>query len=517
MTKRDSWPSHKSLPVVAALVYFLVLVHSRLDANLVNATVVNGTLSALTPISIIWGAILLAQTMRRSGAERTIGRWLRNVSANPVAQLMIVGWSFPFMIEGASGFGTPAAIAAPLLVGLGFEPVRVAILTLTMNSVPTTFGAVGTPMWFGFSQVPLTPSEILSVSWKSALVHTVAALFVPVIALGSMVGWAQVRQNLRYVYLSILSCVLPSLVLSRFTYEFPSLVGGAIGLCLSVLMARRQLGLAPHARRADAANSDVADGPSPEHHGPLRVIAPYLILIVILVSTRVRFLPFRAWLNAESPRLTLDWGSLGTFSVSAALVLRLESIFGTSSAWSYSALFVPALIPFAVVVLLSVPLLSIDRHTLKRALEDTTNRLSSPIVTLVGAMIMVQLMTLGGDRAQTMIIGRTFAAVMGRSWPFFAPMLGALGAFFAGSATVANLTFAAIQDSIARTLGFDRTSILALQSVGAAMGNMAAISNIVAVTSILGLVKQEGYVLKRMVVPLMTYGLIAGLSGLIFA
>ena len=74
MTKRDSWPSHKSLPVVAALVYFLVLVHSRLDANLVNATVVNGTLSALTPISIIWGAILLAQTMRRSGAERIIGR-----------------------------------------------------------------------------------------------------------------------------------------------------------------------------------------------------------------------------------------------------------------------------------------------------------------------------------------------------------------------------------------------------------------------------------------------------------
>jgi lactate permease len=84
---------------------------------------VNGTLSALTPISIIWGAILLSQTMRRSGAERTIGEWLKEVSSNPVAQLMIVGWAFPFMIEGSSGFGTPAAIAAPLLVGLGFEAV----------------------------------------------------------------------------------------------------------------------------------------------------------------------------------------------------------------------------------------------------------------------------------------------------------------------------------------------------------------------------------------------------------
>src|SRR5262244_2929596 len=203
MTKKKSWPSHISLPFAAALVYLLVLVHSQLDANLVNATVVNGALSALTPISIIWGAILLSQMMRRSGAERIIGEWLKEVSPIPVAQLMIVGWAFSFMIEGSSGFGTPAAIAAPLLVGLGFDPVRVAILTLVMNSVPATFGAVGTPMWFGLSQVPLGPSEILSVSWKSALVHTVAALLVPVIALRFVVSWAEIRKNLLFIYLSI--------------------------------------------------------------------------------------------------------------------------------------------------------------------------------------------------------------------------------------------------------------------------------------------------------------------------
>jgi lactate permease len=88
-------------------------------------------------------------------------------------------------------------------------------------------------------------------------------------------------------------------------------------------------------------------------------------------------------------------------------------------------------------------------------------------------------------------------------------------AFFAGSATVSNLTFAGIQDSIARTLGFDRTSILALQSIGAAMGNMVALSNIVAVTSILGLINQDGIALKRTVIPFLLYGLIAGVSGLV--
>lgn len=512
MTKKDPWTSHVSLPCAAALVYLVVLVHARLDANLVNATVVNGTLSALTPVSIVWGAILLSLAMRRSGAEGVIGGWLREVSPNPIAQLMIVGWTFPFMIEGSSGFGTPAAIAAPLLVGLGFEPVRVAILTLVMNSVPTSFGAVGTPMWFGFSQVPLSPAEILSVSWKSALVHSVAALFVPLVALRFIVGWTEIRQNLLYIYLSILSCVLPSLALSRFSYEFPSLVGGAIGLCLSVLLAKWRVGLA----RTDA-HLESAVGASTGHREKVRAFAPYVLLIAILIITRVRFLPLREWLNAEWPAMTLDLGSLGIFSASVALVLKLKAIFGTSSAWSYSALFVPALIPFVVVVFLSVPLLRIDLPMLKRVATETTNRLRRPTVTLVGALIMVQLMTLGGDQAQTTIIGRTFANVTGRSWPFFAPVLGALGAFFAGSSTVSNLTFAGIQDSIASTLGFDRTSILALQSVGSAMGNMAAISNIVAVSSILGLVNQDGFILKRMVVPLVVYGLIAGLFGLILA
>jgi lactate permease len=509
MTKKKSWPSHISLPCAAILVYLIVVVHSRLDPNLVNATVVNGTLSALTPISIIWGAILLSQTIRRSGAEQIIGEWLKEVSPNPVAQLMIVGWAFPFMLEGASGFGTPAAIAAPLLAGLGFEPVRVAILTLIMNSVPATFGAVGTPMWFGFSQVPLSSVEILSVSWKSAIVHTVAALLVPIIALRFVMGWDQIRQNLLYIYLSILACVLPSLVLSRFNYEFPSLAGGAVGLCLSALMAKRQVGLEPHTNR------EVEIAPLYKRHQRVRAFAPYLMLIAILVVTRLPFLPIREWLNADSPALTRNLGSLGIFSVSAALVFKLDSIFGTSSEWSYNALFVPALLPFVLVVLLSIPLLRIDLHTLQKVVADTMNRLSGPSVVLVGALIMVQLMTLGGDKSQTTVIGRTFATMTGKSWPFFAPVLGALGAFFSGSASISNLTFASVQDSIARTLGFDRTSILALQSVGAAMGNMIAISNIVAVSSILGLVNQDGFILKRTIVPLIVYGLVAGLSGLI--
>src|SRR5262249_24403386 len=158
---------------------------------------------------------------------------------------------------------------------------------------------------------------------------------------------------------------LPSLFLSRFNYEFPSLIGGTVGLSLSVLMAKYQVGLArTHAPK------EVEAAPPPQLREQVLDFAPYLILIAVLVVTPVRFLPRRASLNAESPALALDLGSLGRFSVSVALVFRLDSIFGTSSAWSYNALFVPSLIPFVVVVLLSVPLLKIDLHTLKNAVAD---------------------------------------------------------------------------------------------------------------------------------------------------
>src|SRR5262249_7221917 len=159
-----------------------------------------------------------------------------------------------------------------------------------------------------------------------------------------LLSWAEIRRNLVFVYLSILSCALPSLFFSRFNYEFPSLIGGAVGLCLSVLIAKYRVGLA----RTHAAK-EVQVAPPTKHRERALAFAPYLILIAVLVVTRVRFLPLRDWLNVESPALPLDLGSLGTFSVSAALVLRLDSIFGTSSAWSYNALFVPALIPFVVV------------------------------------------------------------------------------------------------------------------------------------------------------------------------
>ena len=153
MTKKNGLPSTVAFALAALLTYFVRIWFFKTSPNLAHAAIVSGLLQALTPISIVFGAIFFFVALEHSGAMQTLQLWLDGVSRNPVAQLMIVGWSFVFLIEGASGFGTPAALAAPILVGLGFPPLRVAVLCIVMNAVPTSFGAVGTPTWFGFGSL----------------------------------------------------------------------------------------------------------------------------------------------------------------------------------------------------------------------------------------------------------------------------------------------------------------------------------------------------------------------------
>jgi lactate permease len=506
MTKPDAMPSHQALPLMALLTYCLKILWFAEDPNLVNATVVQGLLEAWTPILIIWGAILLFKVMEASGAMDQVRRWLDTISANKVAQLMIIGWAFSFLIEGASGFGTPAALAAPVLVGLGFAPFQVAVFALIMNSVPVSFGAVGTPTWFGMGQLGLTQAQILEISFNSALIHAVAALIIPVIALRLVLPWAKIRANLGFVYLSILACALPYLALASVNYEFPALLGGLVGLIITIIAARRGIGL--------MTTDEQPAGTEPVSTGALiRALFPIWATVLVLVLTRIDQLGIKGVLIDPTPMIEATLGSLGDFSTSAALVLQLSDIFGAPASWTFQALYVPALVPFFLICTLSVAVFRIPAREVTTVLSDTWQRMRNTVLALLGALVMVKLLMVGGESAAVIIIGDAIAAAAGQHWPFLAAFLGALGSFFSGSATISNLTFAGIQDSIAQGLGLDRTVVLALQSVGAAMGNMVCINNIVAVCSILGVANQEGAILKRTVGPMLLYGAIAAIVG----
>lgn len=502
MTKKRPMPSAKALPLAALVAYGLRLAWFGTDANLVNASVVAGLLVALTPILIVWGAIFFFLTMEHCGAMETIRRWLNHLSRNRVAQVVIIGWSFQFLIEGASGFGTPAALAAPLLVGLGFPPLRVAMACLILNSVPVSFGAVGTPTWFGFGQLGLSAEDLHAVAWKTALIHSAAACVVPLLAFRLLVSWQEIRRNLVFIYLALAASVIPMFLLALVDDEFPAVAGGLIGLTVTVWMARRRIGLV---REDEAENA----GTAPSAREVVKALFPLWATVIVLLITRIPALGLRGLLTAAAPSWDLPLGSLGSFSISPALVLNLRGIFGTDTDWTHQLLYVPSLIPFVLISVVSWRVLAAPAGTARKVWHESTTRMRQPLLALLGALVFVRLLMVGGSDSAVMLIGHSLAAATGGWWQYLAAYLGALGSFFAGSCTISNLTFGPIQDSIATQMSLDRTTILALQSVGGAMGNMVAIHNIVAVCSVLGLGNAEGEILKKTLGPMLIYGLVA--------
>ncbi len=508
MTKKRGMASNRALPLAALGLYCLLLSFSPFTSRLIHAAVVEGFLTAFTPILIVLGATLLFKTMEQTGAISVVRQSLNGITSNRVAQLMIVGWSFSFLIEGVSGFGTPAALAAPLLVGLGFPPLPVVILCLMMNTVPVSFGAVGMPTWFGFAGLDLSPEMLRDLSFKTALMHAGAAWFIPLLALRQVVSWSEIRQNLGFIAWVIGATVSAYVFVARFSVEFPAIAGGIAALLVSVGLARRGIGLV-----ATPTQTLIDPVAFPRL---IKAAFPIWATVLILLLTRLDHLGIKGWLSAATPAWTLSLSTLGEWHMSPSLVVGWRQILGTELNWVHPILYVPSLIPFFLVSTLSFILFRTPASEVQQVWKDSLQRVMKPIGAFLGALIFVKLLMVGGEQSAAQTLGQGLATVLGGGWQFFAVYLGALGSFFSGSNTVSNLTFGGIQDVTATQLELSRTTILSLQSVGGAMGNMVCIHNIVAVCSILGLQNQEGVILRKTFVPTLLYGVIAFLISLMF-
>ena len=235
--------------------------------------------------------------------------------------------------------------------------------------------------------------------------------------------------------------------------------------------------------------------------------------LIVLLVTRIEELGLQNFLTDATPVYKTALGSFADFTVSSSLVVGLKNIFGTDSIWEYQTLYVPALIPFFFISFISFAIYKLSKPVMRQIASESYDRMKKPILALLGALVMVKLMMVGGEKSSVMLIGSAFAGATGERWQFFASYLGAVGSFFSGSATISNLTFSGIQNSIAQNLGLDRTIVLSAQSVGGAMGNMVSINNIVAVCSILGIINKEGAILKKTFLPTLLYGVIAAIAG----
>ncbi|WP_027371518.1 L-lactate permease [Desulfovermiculus halophilus] len=532
------WPATRAMPLAWLTAAILAAAVWQMDITLVLASTLQGFASAVTVLLIVFGALLILYTLSESGGMETINYGFHGISTDRRVQAIIIAFVFAAFLEGAAGFGTPAAIAAPLLLSLGFPPLAAVLVALILNSVPVTFGAVGTPIWFGLKNLEGKINEAVVSSahqlgfsnidgfymligkW-AAVFHSVMAFLLPLFVIcfltrffGQNRSWKEGLGAWKFSLVASLVFVIPY-VGSAFLFgeEFPALLGGLIGTGAVIWIARRKLFLpeqtwdfGPQSQWDSSWTGEISTAKDINFQccmSQFRAWLPYILVGLILVLTRVKFLPFGEMVKS--------------------LQFTIPDILGQEGVtYSLRPLYNPGVIPFILVAVLTIPLHGMSGAKVKKAWGTAFKRMKNPTIALLFAVALVQIfknsaMNPSDYASMPLAMAQAVASVAGASWPFFAAFIGALGSFITGSNTVSDLLFADFQYGIASTLELPRQIIVALQAVGGAMGNMVCIHNIVAASATVGLVGVEGLILRRNVLPLILYGAVVGIMGLLFS
>jgi lactate permease len=477
----------------------------------ITASILEGWVIALTIVWIVFGAILLLNTLQFSGAIAVIREGFTQITPDRRIQVIIIGWLFVAFLEGASGFGTPAAIVAPLLVALGFPPMAAVVLALIADSSPVSFGAVGTPVIVGIGRgvEGLTADALQAISVQAVALDILVASFIPLIMVVILTRFFGPNKSFKeglavwpFALFGGLAFTVPAWCVAKFLGpEFPSIFGALVGLVLTTVAAKVGF-LMPKTNWSFDNDHELDAAASEEAHVmPLWMAwVPYLCVVALLVITRLDFLPIKGWLVASA----VSW----------------KNILDTSVSVTAHTLYLPGTV-FVLVSLLTVILHKKDAQKVKSAWVKSIKSLGPTVIALGASVPMVRIFL--NSNVNTANLGSmpielaTLAAdTFSGAWPLFAPLVGALGSFIAGSATFSNMMFAGLQQSTAAELGLNEQVMLALQMIGANAGNMICVVNVVAAASVVNLVGKEGQIIRFTLVPMLYYSFGAGLIALLF-
>ncbi len=469
-----------------------------------------GVLGAFDVLIIILGAILVMNTLKTSGATSSINRGFMNICPDKRVLSCIIGFSFCSFIEAAAGFGTPAALAGPLLVSLGFPPLAAAFVSLVFDSTAVSFGAVGTPVTAALGALGLTGNDafIKGFSFWTAIPHAIISTFLPLIVLlmltkifGKERSFSPAIKAAPFAIFTGLSFSVPMLLIAIFIgYEFASLIASLISIAVTVVAAKNRFlvpkdmwdfGDSSEWNKDWLATSKVTYQKDSKM-SILKAWIPYLLIAVILVITRI-------------PRL----GIKGILTGGAPFVIKVDNLLGFENLdWSLKWAYLPGTF-FVIVSLITNIIYKMDFDMVKTSWTYTIKQVSGAAVALIFGLALVEVMKFKNASDISMLdeMANALSKVGDRLYILISPFIGVLGAFVSGSATVSMNLFTNLQYNTANVLGIPSVFVVSMQCVGAAIGNMVCINNAVAASATIGTVGREGKLIKMNVIPMLIYSL----------
>ena len=528
------WPATKAMPVAYLIACLLALSVWKVPFLQLAAASIDGLITAASILYIILGAVLLLNLQQESGAIIAIRRSMFLISHDRRVQAIIIAFLFGSFIEGSAGFGTPAAVAAPILVAIGFPAMAAVMVTLIIQSTPVSFGAVGTPILIGVNtglsgqievsnylaahNVNFAP-YLNSIGAKVALIHGITGTLIPIILVVMMTrffgpkrSWKEGLSILPFALFAGLCFTIPYTLTGVFLGpEFPTLVGSLLGLVIVIPLAKagfliprdtwdfppkqtwpqdwvgQKIEERPNNNWGQSQKTN--DGNSSQY-SIFRAWLPYILVALFLLLSRL-------------------WHPLK--NALASVSINWTNIFRTSINTSFQPFDLPGFL-FIVVVALSLFIQRVSKKQARRAINRSFRTLLGPAIALGFAVPMVKVFinsgVSGGLDKMPVVLASAAAFLVGKGWTVFAAVIGAMGAFIAGSNTFSNMMFSLFQFATALKIGVVPGVIVALQAVGGAAGNMICVHNVVAASAVVGLLGREGLLIRKTLIP-MTYYLIA--------
>jgi len=470
---------------------------------------------AATILWIIFPALCIHELQLRTGAIDVLRLAMGRLSNDPRIVALLVAWFFVLFVEGAAGFGTSVALAAPFLVSAGFRRVEAVTIALVGHAVGVSFGAVGTPV---LAQVAVTPYSGLEIAAATGIYHGLVGWLMPLVAMLLVTRSLPRDERLGagawgWTLLAAALFLVPHTLIATFVGpELPTLGGsliGAVGFVAALLLTRRlqqrrAVGPAPVPAATDATDTtdDALATRAPATHaataGPrasgalrpaalLRAAAPYLVLVAAVLVTRLVPSVQEALSN-----VTIAW-SADAFGASFAPLYHPGTMlllgFAVGAAWQRAA-----------------------RADVAHAMRLAALKLAPVTVALVAMLGLSRLMVYAG---MVDALASAAALAAGAAWPLFAPFVGLLGTFVTGSATASNILFTDFQLATAERLELSVLALLGAQGFGAAVGNIVCPHNIIAAGATVNLTGKEGEVLRRTLGVALLYALLGGLLALL--
>jgi len=558
-------PATRTMPIAWLLAAGVAFVGWEMAPRLIAAASIRGALTATRILVIVFGAILLLYTLKQSGAFEVINAGFSSISDDRRVQVVLLCFLMGSFIEGAAGFGTPAAIVGPLLVGLGFPPLAAVVVALTGNLLAITFGAVGTPLIIGLRDVVFAEGTgaaqqvvreggfasvgayVAQVGVWAAVIHAIVGIAVPFIGVAMMTRFFGEERSIEPA-LEVLPLTLFAWAAFAVPYvatavflgpTFPALLGSMVGLFVVTVTLRagyflpdeewdfgprdqwpdHWVGTVKPGQGVGAGTGDSRDGPVAADGG----VASFEDTHTQDMSLGVAWLPYV--LVAALLVLTRVVGPVQEFLATNG-VLAWNNILGTPFSEGVELLYLPGTL-FVVVAVVTYALHGMTRDEIRASWSEALRNIAPAVVALWFAVATVMIMQRTGsavvleaapvDAGMLGLLSEATANATGQLFPFISGFIGAFGAFIAGSNTVSDILFGLFQFQAAQQIGAPTQVVVAAQAVGGAFGNLIAIHNVVAALTVVGLIGEEGRVIRLELIPVLYYGVATGIVTMVLA